>query len=481
MKKAFKEGFKQEITAQRISGFGSEIKFSEQLQAKFNGLLQDNISPGQRQLSLQIFAALYAFPDIRVSELLAAYNLSLPEIKKVYAVLKPLAVLKELFSEHPLWKNFFYKLKTLIQDSELMDKLNKGEFIYPRAIEIHPSIRCNFRCEFCYSKDNWQYLEERTGQTPLTVSAWEKLLAEGQKNGLQTVFISGGLEPLMAKEKTLAVARKALALGIKPILFCNGSLINVNNETELYLLLSLNTLAISLKGISPETYRKTVVSYSNFARLVEIIDVLCQKKRISKSATEIILPFFISENTYQELPQLIDLVNQHDWADSVVLGLSTDNIITRKNALQNREAMYIGNVLTDLVNNSHIRFNTNDTLNDFMFRFNNNNIPAVYNYQLRNVPSCKYWELRPAINPYGKVFPCCFVSMPGIAPVSKQPYLGIVSAETSLADILIANASNNLNTENCFSCNPAEKSGLRGVAKLKADFTAGLDYQLQPY
>ncbi|MEO5830782.1 MAG: radical SAM protein [Rhodanobacter sp.] len=107
------------------------------------------------------------------------------------------------------------------------------------VIQIHPTLRCNLRCQHCYSTSG----PEQKGELALDVL--ERFLVDAAAEGYNAIGLSGG-EPLTWKPlpKLLASAR---ALGFTTSVTSNGLLLDARRLALLTPHLAL--LAISLDGV----------------------------------------------------------------------------------------------------------------------------------------------------------------------------------------------------------------------------------------
>ena len=111
------------------------------------------------------------------------------------------------------------------------------------VVQIHPTRRCNLRCQHCYSTSG----PEQTGE--LAVEPLEQFLADAAREGFNAVGFSGG-EPLVYRDlpRLLASARE---LGFYTSVTSNGLLLDPRRLETLAPNLSL--LAISVDGV-PESH-----------------------------------------------------------------------------------------------------------------------------------------------------------------------------------------------------------------------------------
>jgi len=124
------------------------------------------------------------------------------------------------------------------------------------VIQIHPTRRCNLRCQHCYSTSG----PEQRGE--IAPQAIETLLAEAVDEGFNAVAVSGG-EPFIWRPlpRLLEAAR---ALGLFTSVTTNGLLLDPQRLERLAPHLSL--LAVSVDGV-PESHDRLRGADGAFARM----------------------------------------------------------------------------------------------------------------------------------------------------------------------------------------------------------------------
>ncbi|MFC2149335.1 radical SAM protein [Candidatus Auribacterota bacterium] len=435
-----------------------------------------------RKRILRVFIDLYAVPDVRAAEIMARRGLSKEELADVYAAIRDNKLFQELFMEHPIYKNFFHRMRGLLSHPEATRNVIEQKAAFPLDIEMHPSVSCNLKCSFCYSYGHMYYKEKRKGEPPLSLKRWETLVNECAEKGLRRIDVVGGLEPLMSPKKTIAIIKLAKKRGLDVKLFTNAVDLDMDNDQLVDGLLGVDQILISLKGASEKTFRSaTGRGKKIFKRVINNIKRLAKEKQKRGSKVNIGLVYLVCPENYEALPQLFEFARKNKID---MIGLSTDNV--RELSFTPDQAYEMQAIVTGLINkaNAHdgIYKDINVALNDFLvevaYLFDRKEpVPDIYNYELRNPVNCQIWLLRPAINPFGKVHHCCLVSQPGIALMN----LGRITADNSLEDIISKNRMEYHNWNKCPSCNPAELSGLRAVEKFALDHAEGISLEMQPY
>jgi molybdenum cofactor biosynthesis enzyme MoaA len=114
-----------------------------------------------------------------------------------------------------------------------------------RMLEIHPTLRCNLRCEHCYSVSGpWQHDE-------LDFEIVERVLTDAARMGYEVVSVSGG-EPFLCRGLK-DILRQACALGMRTIVVTNGYFLDPSHLEPLTSYLDM--LSISLDG-PPEIHNR---------------------------------------------------------------------------------------------------------------------------------------------------------------------------------------------------------------------------------
>ena len=91
---------------------------------------------------------------------------------------------------------------------EIADRIREGEkkgLQGPMTLELYPTLKCNLDCGFCDTTERHQ--------KPVNELSLERSLAlldEAAALGVQRVFVLGGGEPLLARDKSPATANVKL-------------------------------------------------------------------------------------------------------------------------------------------------------------------------------------------------------------------------------------------------------------------------------
>jgi len=125
-----------------------------------------------------------------------------------------------------------------------------------RIVQLHPSLRCNLRCEHCYSSSGPWIREELD---PALVC---ELVSDAARMGYQVISLSGG-EPFLYSG-LIKVLQHAKALGLRTTVTTNGYFLE-SRRLE-HLRGCLDILAVSVDG-PPELHNRLRGSPKAFDRL----------------------------------------------------------------------------------------------------------------------------------------------------------------------------------------------------------------------
>jgi molybdenum cofactor biosynthesis enzyme MoaA len=114
-----------------------------------------------------------------------------------------------------------------------------------RVLQIHPSLRCNLRCQHCYSSSGPQ------ARASLSAEQLRAAICDARAEGYNVVGVSGG-EPLLF-EPLPEVLAEARALGMVTTVTTNGMLLSDRKIASLQPVVDL--IAISLDG-TPESHNR---------------------------------------------------------------------------------------------------------------------------------------------------------------------------------------------------------------------------------
>lgn len=151
----------------------------------------------------------------------------------------------------------------------------------PFTVFLSVSTICNFKCKYCIQSIGATALSKK-GFTP-EIMSWEIFLKaaeqiKGLNKKLKTLFLYGVGEPMCNKKLPEMIAHlKQLDVAEEIAFITNGSLLNRENSKAL-IDAGLDTLRISLQGLSAEKYREICDFNINYKKFIENIRFFYESK-----------------------------------------------------------------------------------------------------------------------------------------------------------------------------------------------------------
>jgi MoaA/NifB/PqqE/SkfB family radical SAM enzyme len=290
--------------------------------------------------------------------------------------------------------------------------------------------------------------------------------------------LSGGLEPLSypSIETIINVARER---GITISLFTNGTEITPGNLSLITALSKVDSICISLRAACPGKHvLVTRTSKENFTRLIDGCRFLAALKRDKGYNYRFHCAFFIVPENISELDNILDLAVDTGFE---TLNFSVDNLASERHFSRPEQGL-ISEKLVNIIDtaqasNNNIVITCNDYLNRQIAISRGKNNP-IYRYQLREVELCTNPLFRPAIDPFGDVYRCSFISNPYYA--NKDALIGN-ALENPLTHLIKRAMVSPSAFAHCPSCNPSERNGMIAFEKLRDDYQFGVPLDRQPY
>lgn len=192
------------------------------------------------------------------------------------------------------YKNIYFFVEGFIRISQkstvirLYSLLYKTFLDYPKLLLIHPGIRCNRNCEYCYEK-NFEYKEE----DQLDINFYKKIMPELKKTGItQVQFL--GREPLLYKnfEQLMCILKKN---DLDVMIYTNGTCFNPKTFKFLSKFKNSVSLAFSLE---PE---KILNGKNNFKKSFK--NLLKAKDQYSINVKTFIA---VTKENYKYIPEIIE-------------------------------------------------------------------------------------------------------------------------------------------------------------------------------
>lgn len=157
--------------------------------------------------------------------------------------------------------------------------------------------RCNLACKHCYSiSADYDFSGE------LTTDEVYRVMDDLHAYGTRVLILSGG-EPLMRPD-IFDVSRRAKDMGFYVGLSTNGTLIDASNIGDIAAV-GYDYVGISLDGIGE--------THDRFRRMKGAFDLSMDAvRRCNDHGLKVGLRFTLTQDNARELPNLLDLMEQHD-------------------------------------------------------------------------------------------------------------------------------------------------------------------------
>jgi MoaA/NifB/PqqE/SkfB family radical SAM enzyme len=170
------------------------------------------------------------------------------------------------------------------------------------TLELYPTLKCNLDCGFCDTTERHQ-----KPVNELSLERHLALLDEAVTMGVQRVFVLGGGEPLLAKDKTPAILERIKELGMEGILTTNGTLMGPALR-EMLIEKAWDEIHFSIDGPTPEIHDRLRGVQGAFKKTVSNICALnVLKKTRGLAHPRIALHFVLTNLNHKTLPDMLRL------------------------------------------------------------------------------------------------------------------------------------------------------------------------------
>lgn len=220
----------------------------------------------------------------------------------------------------------------------------------PELLEIHPTLACNLKCEYCSlrlleryetlgdvatglgipvdricNQSDVEYLtvEEFLGKAHISLERHVRVIEEAFSLGIKQFKISGGGEPLCRPNYTFALMEAISAGGASIELITNGTLVEV--YIDHLLKIGLNILSISLDTASPEITDRRRGKKGTFSLIAGAIEKInASKKRMNADHPHVQVYSVLDEESIMLIPGLMSFAEDNN--------IERINFIIRKNS-----------------------------------------------------------------------------------------------------------------------------------------------------
>lgn len=173
-------------------------------------------------------------------------------------------------------------------------------------LRFDPVMACNLRCTMCYFSDA-EYRKNAKGIfRKEDIERIAKLLFP---KTLQLV-IGCGTEPTLYKDYT-EIVRLAKSYGVPFVGFTSNGMLLTDESLARFVEFGLDELALSVHGVTKETYERFMVnaSFGKFLDLLERLDIL--KKAHHSSSPNLRINYTVNSENLQELGRFFDVFGKY--------------------------------------------------------------------------------------------------------------------------------------------------------------------------
>lgn len=187
-----------------------------------------------------------------------------------------------------------------------MLKWSAGRKPGPLHIQFNPTDRCNLRCRFCWQRDTARldYSDE------ISTEHYIELIREAAELGVIRITITGGGEPWMRPETTLAIVEEVKRQGMYGFMITNGTLLNRERVEHLVrsgwdeITISLDTAELTLQDILRDKGGSAALTLANI-RLINKV-----KEGMRSETPRLNIHMVLCNKTYKGVPQLVELAHK---------------------------------------------------------------------------------------------------------------------------------------------------------------------------
>lgn len=254
---------------------------------------------------------------------------------------------------------------------------------YPKVVEIHPTDKCNHRCDYCFHGGTG-HKPEREDEV-LSVQRYDELFAELSRLGIDHLSVAGGGEPLM-DQRASSVYERADKHGLRVRTVSNG---NFLRDAVLECILNTAELRISVDAATPETYSELRnVPGELYDRTIQNLEHVLAERDQRNTDLEVGTTFLINDTNKDEAVQFAEEMVERG-VDEIIYKHDIYGLVTT-------DAEELANLQSQL-----------EGIDD--------DVVEVRPKLEMDVPGtrCFIPYFKTAITPYGDVFSCCLGTQPG--------------------------------------------------------------------
>jgi MoaA/NifB/PqqE/SkfB family radical SAM enzyme len=187
----------------------------------------------------------------------------------------------------------------------------------PTTLEVHPTYRCNYNCNFCIDKSLREAPENPGGyhinkdnKSQLTKENMDTIIQGLKDLNIKGLILSGGGEPTINLH-TLYLVQEAAKIGVSVGLFTNGSVLTDESLREY--IRCVDFIRFSLDDFTEATYVKTKGTVAAmYHKVLETLKKAVQFKKELKSKCKVGVDYIIQPDNHDKI--------QHVYKEASKLG-----------------------------------------------------------------------------------------------------------------------------------------------------------------
>ena len=224
-------------------------------------------------------------------------------------------------------------------------KWSRGQKQGPFSIEIHPTNLCNLNCIMCGTQiEHKRLMKEDPDFNPLKYVPFElktekmiQIVIQGKRLGVKKWLITGGGEPFVRKEDTLAVMRSIKEFDMYGNINTNGVLLN-KEDIQRIIDMKWDMVMFSVDSHIPEIHDFMRGKKGTFSKVKKVLDLFKQLKNQTQSnKPKVVFNTVLCNKNFNRLDEFIRFAHTVDCKDITFIPLIQFNSEIKVLALNDKE------------------------------------------------------------------------------------------------------------------------------------------------
>lgn len=269
-----------------------------------------------------------------------------------------------------------------------INNIGKERMPLPWFIQLEPTTKCNFNCEFCTRKT---YSEEDKNND-LKLELVKKIIKENKN--LKFIKYQGMGESLLNlnNQEIIKFIRKN---NINLSIITNGSLL-INKNMRDFLLNNFKNITISVDSVNKEEF-ESIRKGGNFNNIVKGIKSLIEERNNNNNKVKIRTSFVISHKNYKNIPNYIQFFKKINIDEIGFAEIENWKIKTDQDFLDNQNFVLKEREIRKNIFNF---LNRENLTNDFNFNY-------LLEKDYKRKKKCLWGFTKIFITSKGILTPCC--------------------------------------------------------------------------